>query len=445
MHKRYKILVSLFLSLLIFLAFTHPLNPTAGGWTQQFMPDLGGATIRDITFIDSLTGYAVTNLRSSNDSAYILKTTNGGDNWSIKFMHDKAFVRVLFINANIGFTNAFTKIFKTTNGGDNWSVINLPSIFGDDIFVLNEDIIWLAMSESLTGGVHLTTNGGLNWDRQFSGGNQNPNKIYMYNARIGFISNSSASPNIYKTTNGGENWTVNVSGERFFDISFVDSLIGWRSSVVGNTIYKTTNGGTNWFTQIIPNGGIIITAIGKFSVLNRDTVWGVGGLVSFGSNGSRGILYRTTNGGNNWLFQLPDTSIHITGYTFVQFINRNTGWAYHSSQGGIHTVTGGDTNWLTEVQKISTEIPIQFKLYQNYPNPFNPRTIIKYELQITSYVKLAVYDIQGKEIMTLVNQKQNLGKYQVDFSGNGLSSGVYFYSLLVDNRLIDTKKMILLK
>ncbi len=362
------------------------------------------------------------------------------------------------INSNTGFTCGGTGsgtpyFYKSINGGENWSVVStFGCAFWDDMSVLDTNTIWLADDNSLCGGVFRTTNGGSNWDQQFSGGNQNPNKIYMYNARIGFISNNSASPNIYKTTNGGENWGVNVSGERFFDISFVDSLTGWRSSVVGNIIYKTTNGGTNWITQTLPDGGIITTAIGKFSVLNKDTVWGVGGLVSYGTNGSRGILYRTTNGGQNWLFQIPDTSIHITGYFYVQFVDKNKGWAYHRIQGGIHTTTGGNDTFYTGLQQISTQIPKQFKLYQNYPNPFNPRTIIKYQIvnskeQIAS-VKVIVFDIQGKEVATLVNEKQNYGTYEVDFSGNGLSSGVYFYKIIINTgkeAFSDTKKMILIK
>jgi len=84
-----------YLAILIFIiGFNFSDTPLSGGWTQQFMPDLGGATITDITFLDSLSGFAVTSLRSSNDSAFILKTTNGGDNWNVRFSHNKAFVRV---------------------------------------------------------------------------------------------------------------------------------------------------------------------------------------------------------------------------------------------------------------------------------------------------------------------------------------------------------------
>jgi len=96
------------------------------------------------------------------------------------------------------------------------------------------------------------------------------------------------------------------------------------------------------------------------------------------------------------------------------------------------------------VQNISTEIPDGYRLYQNYPNPFNPVTKINYELRVTSYAKLVVYDIMGREITTLVNEKQSPGTYQVEFDGSGLSSGVYFYRLNA-GEFRETKRMMLVK
>jgi len=91
-----------------------------------------------------------------------------------------------------------------------------------------------------------------------------------------------------------------------------------------------------------------------------------------------------------------------------------------------------------------------YKLFQNFPNPFNPVTSIKYQIPRSSNVKLIVYDILGKEIAKLVDQKQNAGSYETQFpdnqySNNQLPSGVYFYSLFIDGVRLDTKKLILLK
>ncbi|RPI16405.1 MAG: alpha/beta fold hydrolase [Ignavibacteriae bacterium] len=102
------------------------------------------------------------------------------------------------------------------------------------------------------------------------------------------------------------------------------------------------------------------------------------------------------------------------------------------------------TSFAIGVENISSDVPKQFSLHQNYPNPFNPNTLIKYELRMTGNVKLVVYDITGKEISTLINQKQNAGTYQAAFNGDNLPSGVYFYKLITDG-FTDVKKMILVK
>ena len=94
-------------------------------------------------------------------------------------------------------------------------------------------------------------------------------------------------------------------------------------------------------------------------------------------------------------------------------------------------------------------IPDNFTLYQNYPNPFNPTTKIKYEIpdqarNNISIVTLKVYDILGREVSTLVNEEKPVGEYEVEFSGSGLTSGIYFY-MLQSGEYVETKKMVLLK
>jgi hypothetical protein len=96
------------------------------------------------------------------------------------------------------------------------------------------------------------------------------------------------------------------------------------------------------------------------------------------------------------------------------------------------------------IDPVSEEVPSSFSLHQNYPNPFNPSTKIKFSLTKASFVKLAVFDIQGKELSVLVNDKLNTGIYEIDFNGSGFASGVYFYKIAADG-FTDVKKMILVK
>lgn len=87
-----------------------------------------------------------------------------------------------------------------------------------------------------------------------------------------------------------------------------------------------------------------------------------------------------------------------------------------------------------------------YELYQNYPNPFNPSTVISYHLPVVSNVKIKVYDILGREIVTLINEEKPAGRYEMEFNSNdyNLSSGVYLYQLIADDYQ-SVKKMMILK
>ncbi len=105
-----------------------------------------------------------------------------------------------------------------------------------------------------------------------------------------------------------------------------------------------------------------------------------------------------------------------------------------------------DADWAVSVS--DNFIASEYLLEQNYPNPFNPSTVIRYQLSVISNVTLKVYDILGNEIATLVNEEKPAGQYEVEFNlpagRQGLSSGIYFYSLKAGD-FVSTKKMILLK
>jgi hypothetical protein len=86
----------------------------------------------------------------------------------------------------------------------------------------------------------------------------------------------------------------------------------------------------------------------------------------------------------------------------------------------------------------------EFRLEQNYPNPFNPSTKIKFRISDFGFVSLKIFDVLGNEVATLVSEMKQAGDYEVEFTSNDLSSGIYFYQLIAGS-LTDTKKMILLR
>jgi len=113
-----------------------------------------------------------------------------------------------------------------------------------------------------------------------------------------------------------------------------------------------------------------------------------------------------------------------------------------NTKGGIYYFRNDD---VSSVNIVSNEVPSQFQLYQNYPNPFNPLTVIRFDINgQTSDVKLIVYDILGKAITTLVNEKLSSGSYEVKFGAGNYPSGIYFYTLTAGS-FRENKKMLYLK
>ncbi|HUI29150.1 MAG TPA: alpha-amylase family glycosyl hydrolase [Candidatus Acidoferrales bacterium] len=98
----------------------------------------------------------------------------------------------------------------------------------------------------------------------------------------------------------------------------------------------------------------------------------------------------------------------------------------------------------TSVRTGDLNIPERCTLEQNYPNPFNPTTVIGYQLSVVTHVTLKVYDVLGRSVATLVNEKQGAGTHVATFDGSRLSSGVYFYRLQA-GAFTDVKKLMLMK
>ena len=129
------------------------------------------------------------------------------------------------------------------------------------------------------------------------------------------------------------------------------------------------------------------------------------------------------------IFDVTQTSIHMNVYSNTNSFIDSLTWTKPLGVKGNKDIT------------VSS-----YKLYQNYPNPFNPATKIKFDIPAknNSIVYLAVYDISGKTVATLVNEKLGGGTYEAAFDGSGLSSGTYFYKLTAGS-FSDVKKIVLLK
>ncbi len=150
-----------------------------------------------------------------------------------------------------------------------------------------------------------------------------------------------------------------------------------------------------------------------------------------------------------------DSTTIIVELVAAYYTGSDTGTISYSS-GTIGSVDGGSLqpfapmdayNWSvssTAVKKDKNLIPLVDQLYQNYPNPFNPTTVITYQLLTHGYATLKVYDVLGREVVTLVDGEISAGVHAVTWDASRLSSSVFFYRLKAGN-FVDVKKMILMK
>lgn len=133
-------------------------------------------------------------------------------------------------------------------------------------------------------------------------------------------------------------------------------------------------------------------------------------------------------------FRVPTAQYPSTVFDSTVQMIFNTGWIVTDPPGGV----------VVSLINSSGNIPASYNLYQNYPNPFNPNTTIKFDIPKSSYVKLIIYDMLGREVMKLIDEKIEAGSYDISWDGRGFASGTYIYKL-VTNDFTDIKKMILVK
>ena len=354
-----------------------------------------------------------------------LISTNGGMNWI--FSAGKGITTDVYslsmLNSLTGFAcGTFGKVFRTIDGGLTWdsltSIENRIALGCADFIDVNTGFVC-----DLNGRIYKTINGGNSWILISEFYPQTDYKLDMLNAQTGWIAGGSGICRF--TSNGGLNWIEQTSNTNssIRDLQMIDTLTGFIAGYSG-TLRKTTNGGINWDTITTPYN----INYRSLSFVNSNT-----GYIA----GEYGITARTSNGGQSWEIKNSGAgslySVYCKGYDS----------AFIAGAGSVvleqfNSLTGGIT-W-------HNQVPEEFTLEQNYPNPFNPVTTIKFGLPKTARVTLKVYDILGREVSVLFNNAElNAGTVLYNFDATDLASGVYFYSLDVNDTKVDTKRMVVLK
>ncbi|MEO0094270.1 MAG: YCF48-related protein [candidate division WOR-3 bacterium] len=292
------------------------IKTTNGGNSWQTIWQYSSREIYAVHFIDTQTGYAG---GWAGGAGFIMKTTDGGNSWNTVVIpkYIASGMKIYFANAQTGFavgnvwdfvTPVCGQILKTTDAGSTWNFLNSGPevVFSAVDFPENEQVGYVV---GWSGYILKTTNGGIDWVQQSSGTGINLYDVDFLNNQLGFA--CGANGLFLKTTNGGNSWipkNTNTTAN-LYAVRFVNDQIGYIGgrlvAVEGGVIYKTTDGGDNWTLQTLPNNESWRT-IQDIFFFNADTGYAVSGAPQeYG--GVVGLVYKTTNGGQTWVVNYTPT------------------------------------------------------------------------------------------------------------------------------------------
>ncbi|NUO83754.1 T9SS type A sorting domain-containing protein [candidate division KSB1 bacterium] len=400
------------------------LRTTDGGatWKTGGVPGATALHFNAIAVIDQDTAYYTGQNWNTLQDARIYKTTDGGATWTQQYRNTGVgafFNSIAFWNANNGVATSDPVggsflIVTTTDGGATWNQVpaaNLPAPKPNEYAGFGD-----------AGGTTLFVEG--------------KNKAW-------FGTGNGAPIRVIKSTDQGKTWTsvstpLPTTGN-FFGIStvtFADSLTGFAGgykssySKTETMLVKTTDGGQSW--NLVPAFNLHPSTIQYIPNTNNKMMVASSG---------QGAAY-SNDGGDTWQI-LPSTQPTYA----LSFVSPTVGWASSLYLNGKVLKFIG--NFRTAVTEQPTALPSGFHLAQNYPNPFNPSTLIQYEIPQAAQVQLAIYNLLGERVRTLVDANEPAGIKQVTWDGRDdlgerVSSSVYLYRLAAGEVKM-TKRLLLMK
>ena len=401
-------------------------------WIKQTVNE--NIHLKSVYFTDAITGYAVgESCYSAVNQVYcdgiILKTTNGGTNWTeLKSVVGDILFSVFFVNTNIGFAVGDNGTFlKTTNGGANWTSQIIDSKYELARVCFTDSNIGYAVGGIDVDSTYLNTlilktiDGGANWSVLTTGlANQFVHSICFPNKNMGFAVADNGQ--ILKTNDAGTNWTLHaVDCDYLFSVFFVDDNIGF---IAGNTwvqseqkyyirIFKTTNGGAEWTLQKSIMSSNYIGQLNSVYFTDVNTGYIVG-------NGQ--IMLKTINGGEDWIEQ-PLGNLYFLNDVF--FADANTGYVAGENGTIFKTINGG----------ISAAHDIEKEPFKIYPNPVTEQLTIE-TAQMKNENTLTISNIRGQELI-----RKQINDYKIQIDIGNLASGIYFVKLITDEK-VETRKII---
>jgi hypothetical protein len=418
----------------------------------------------------------------SGGATYAYRTTNGGNNWTQDFSQNPGGLDAVWMtSAGSGFmvgdpVNSRWSLWRTNTGGATWDSSGLYLMapggeFGwNNSLYINGSNIWFGTGNSK---IYYSSDNGTHWTSQVTPLLNIHSLSFSGNIGIAAGSTQTGVGAISISTNNGTTWTFG---------SFTSGVANCESqgsnffyTTLTGAIYLSTNNGVS-FSKVDSVSGQVFYHL-KIA-RNGTSVWaaGVGGMIRKGSisilpveltsfsaainNNTVNLNWNTATEINNKGFEIQRKS---SGYNFISvaFVKgngtatttNNYSWS-EELQSGIYSyrLKQVDFNGKFEYSKVVEAVvaPKSFSLEQNFPNPFNPSTIIRYNIPVESSITINVFNSLGENVREYNIGNRPAGFYDLNFNANGLSSGIYFYTIKttsIDGKqnFTDIKKMMLLK
>lgn len=350
----------------------------------------------------------------STPNICVTKSSNGGMNWSTPVqISTTSNVQGSFpcvgpngelhvVWAYYTATEIRTHYSKSTNAGTNFSTpITISQGLNPDIVITSSDVTFPTIACDLSGG---------------------PRNGWLYTVFCD-ARNGDADVFLTRSTNSGINWS---------------NPVRINNDVIGNGKLQC------WPCVSVNDSGNVIVLFYD----SRNTPY---------NTAIEAWLAKSTDGGQTFVNIKISSEPHATGepnqdvrygdYICIDTKGNRVAPVWTDMRAGAYNqeIYSANIDLSVGINQISSGVPEKSELYNNYPNPFNPGTTIKFQLKESGYVTLRIYDILGKEISTLVNKNLLSGTYETQFSNSQIPSGIYFYRLLIDNKIISTKTMMLVK
>ncbi len=372
----------------------------------------------------------------------VFSSSDGGSTWMERMGHShfRQFVDVTAMTLHsdtlyVGDVNGY--VYYSSDNGDLWyprhqvqwgATVTALVFAGSDMFASTKP--YLVNITEGGGGVYRSTNSGTSWTRVSNGlpTLADTNTDVSSLVHLGTYLFAATPHGVYRSGDNGDSWVAVNNGIGInTGVKWINSLAVRGTELFaasyGFGIYHSTDYGATW-TEV-PN----LLDVNGFDVIDNYLL--ADSWIGFGSGEGVFVLANSdTTWRNAGLSNLPANCFVL-----------KDGNLYAGTSNGVW-----ETPWsqvLTGTHQ-SPVMPSGFSLSQNYPNPFNPTTTIRFAVPSSGLVSLNVYDVLGRLVRTLVNERKSSGTYEVMFDASGLSSGVYFYRITAGS-YSQAKKLLLMK